>query len=92
MLGIRLQPEDEAALERHARALGRPKSAVARDWIRERLGTETIAAQLRVSSRFLANFANGEELTDIDRATDDWLSMLDQEDGGYDWGPAGPPA
>jgi predicted transcriptional regulator len=95
MLGIRLSPEAEEALERHARALGRGKSVIAREWIMERLERESIDAQLRRASRLLsqADARNPDHDPAIEEARlTDWLRALDEEDGGYDWGPTGPPA
>jgi predicted transcriptional regulator len=66
MLGIRLKPEEEAALERHARALGRPKSALVRDWIRERLERDSIDAQMRRTAKILASHDRAEDYIESD--------------------------
>ncbi len=91
MLGIRLDARAEERLSRFAREAGRPKSALARDWINDRLDREEIdrkiynaAALDRDERARLIDVAAGD-------ATDAWLRMLDAEDGGYDWGPDGPP-
>ena len=68
MLGVRLKPEEEARLERHARDVGRPKSAIVRDWIVERLERDSVEAELRRTAKLLAAH---------DRATDDIDSDLD---------------
>ena len=91
MLGIRLAPEDEEQLARFAREAGRPKSVIARDWIRDRLRREAIDRKIRNAASLDAE----ERRSLIDSASADatgaWLRWLDAEDGGYDWGPAGPP-
>ena len=89
MLGIRLSDEAEARLERHARALGRGKSVVAREWILERLERESVDDEMRRASELVAADASTDRpWNDV---ADAWLSALDAEDGGYDWGPEGPP-
>jgi predicted transcriptional regulator len=91
MLGIRLSPDAETRLARYAREVGRPKSVVARDWIIDRLDREDIDDKIRNAAALDAG-----ERTEIanraaDEATTAWLRWLDAEDGGYDWGPEGPP-
>ena len=54
MLGIRLSAEAESALANHARAMGRPKSSLARQWVLERLERESIDAQVRRAAQILA--------------------------------------
>jgi predicted transcriptional regulator len=54
MLGIRLDPETEKRLDRHARELGRPKSVLARDWIVERLERDALDMQLRRAAQVAA--------------------------------------
>lgn len=92
MLGIRLSEETEQELDRHARALGRPKSVIAREWIVERLERELVDAEMRRVAQFLAA-ADREKRDSWDYAalSDDFLRALDEEDGGYEWGPDGPP-
>ncbi|MGJ3626103.1 ribbon-helix-helix protein, CopG family [Sphingomonas sp. MMS24-JH45] len=90
MLGIRLKPEEEERLERHARDLGRPKSAIVREWIVERLERDSVDAQLRRAAQILA-------ASERDRQQRPWVvpipcSPRSTIDGGYDWGPEGPPA
>jgi predicted DNA-binding protein len=91
MLGIRLDAAAEERLARHARETGRPKSVIARDWIMERLAREDVDDLIRRASELDA----GERRHAIEQAqgdaTDAWLRALDAEDGGYDWGPDGPP-
>jgi predicted transcriptional regulator len=92
MLGIRLSDETEALLARHARALGRPKSAIARDWIVERLHRESIDEQMRRAAIAIANHpSERQRLAESEQDVGEWLKWLDEEDGGYDWGPEGPP-
>lgn len=92
MLGIRLSRDAEEMLERHARAMGRGKSVIAREWIIERLKRESVDEEMRRASERLAQAATADELSEVDANTDDILRLLDEEDGGYDWGPNGPPA
>ncbi len=90
MLGIRLSADAEAALGRHAKALGRGKSVIAREWILERLESEGVDRKLR---RIAAHFALADGKTPSeDAAGKDWFEALDAEDGGFDWGDEGPPA
>ena len=91
MLGIRLSREAEERLERHARATGRAKSTLAREWILDRLQRESVDGDMRRAAELLAKTLSGEELRDAEAATAEWLRLLDEEDGGYDWGPEGPP-
>ena len=91
MLGIRLSPESERELERHARALGRGKSVVAREWILERLQRESIDQRMRRAAAFLATADTGDDQKERDAAARAWFEALDAEDGGFDWGQAGPP-
>lgn len=92
MLGIRLDAETEKRLARHARATGRAKSVIARDWIVERLERESIDEEMRRAAEALSNSLTTQEQAWSDAATSEWLHLLDEEDGGYDWGPKGPPA
>ena len=83
MLGIRLQPEQEAMLARHARDVGRPKSNVARDWILERLEHESIDAEMRLAARVVREADKIDTMVDRDAELSAWLAALDREDGGY---------
>jgi hypothetical protein len=87
MLGIRL-PADA---EERARAIGRGKSVVAREWILERLERESVDDEMRRAAEIVSRRTSQEESTELNAAADEWLRMLDEEDGGYDWGPKGPP-
>ena len=69
MLGIRLSTEDEAKLDRFAREVQRPKSALARDWILERLNRESIDEMMRKEAKLLALHYRPEE--DIEADWDD---------------------
>jgi len=91
MLGIRLSAEAEARLSRYARETGRPKSVLARDWILERLEREDIDDKIRNAAALDAQ--EREQIIEhaANDATSAWLRWLDAEDGGYDWGPDGPP-
>ena len=92
MLGLRLSREVEDSLDRYARDVGRSKSVIVRDWIVERLQRDSIDEQMRRAAQILASEDHPLDDIDGDESTDDWLRMLDAEDGGYDWGPNGPPA
>jgi predicted transcriptional regulator len=91
MLGIRLSEDAEARLSAHARNAGRAKSVVAREWILERLERENVDSELRRQSELISASMTPEEIAWLERRTNEWLRMLDEEDGGYDWGPEGPP-
>jgi predicted transcriptional regulator len=92
MLGIKLRSEDEHRLSRFAHELRRPKSSLAREWILDRLDREEIDRKIADASALDA----GERARIVDiaggDALDAYLRWLDAEDGGYDWGPKGPPA
>ena len=92
MLGIRLTDEAEERLARYARDVGRPKSVIARDWITERLDRETVDDLIRNAARLHADDRDAVIRQAAMDATDAHLRWLDGEDGGYDWGPEGPPA
>lgn len=66
MLGIRLKPDAEDKLSRYARALGRQKSAVARDWILERLERESIDEKMRRAAQILAAHDREEDYIESD--------------------------
>jgi predicted transcriptional regulator len=91
MLGIRLDAVSEERLARHARETGRPKSVIARDWIVERLNREDVDGLIRRASELDAEKHRRVFEQAQHDATDAWLQALDAEDGGYDWGPGGPP-
>ena len=91
MLGIRLSADEEDRLARHAREAGRPKSAVARNWIIERLEREEIDELIRNAATLHASERERVIHVAAADATAAHLRLLDAEDGGYDWGPDGPP-
>lgn len=91
MLGVRLPEDVERKLDRHAREVGRAKSMIVRDWIVERLERDSIDAQLSRAAAVLAAHETPASAPARDQETDAWLAKLDEEDGGYDWGPNGPP-
>ena len=91
MLGIRLSPDAEKRLERHARETGRPKSVIARDWIMDRLEREEVDELMRVAARVHRADGEGESARAAAASSAAYLQWLDEEDGGYDWGPEGPP-
>lgn len=92
MLGIRLSEDAERRLTRHAREAGRPKSVVARDWILDRLEREEVDQQIRRAAALHAQYATATARRASIAASDAFSRLLDAEDGGYDWGPEGPPA
>ncbi len=91
MLGIRLPEEAEKRLERHAKSLGRGKSVVAREWILDRLDREEMDAKIRDAAALHAGEREEIVRRAWDEATAAWLRAVDAADGGYDWGPSGPP-
>jgi predicted transcriptional regulator len=91
MLGLRLSTEEELRFERYAKSIGRPKSTLAREWIMQRLERESLSAEFRRQAASLAASVTPEEIAWLEAETDAWLRSLDEEDGGYDWGPEGPP-
>ena len=91
MLGLRLKPEDEDRLSRHARDLGRSKSAIVREWIVDRLEREDIDEQIKRAAALHATDWTQADQRRADANTDAHLRDLDEEDGGYDWGADGPP-
>jgi predicted DNA-binding protein len=91
MLGIRLSQEAEERLARHSRELGRPKSVIARDWIMERLEREDVDELIRNAARLHARHYDDAARQAAIAAASAHLQWLDAEDGGYDWGPEGPP-
>lgn len=91
MLGIRLSADEEERLARHAREHGRPKSALAREWIVQRLERESIDRKIADAATLHASERNEVVRQAWNDASDAWLRALDAEDGGYDWGPDGPP-
>ena len=91
MLAIKLEPQDEIRLAQLAKDLGRVTNDVVRDWVLARMDREDVDAKIRNFASLdaeercrIAEIAGGD-------ATDAWLRALDAEDGGYDWGPGGPP-
>lgn len=92
MLGVRLKPATEVKLDRHARAVGRPKSSLVRDWIEERLEHDSVDAQVQRAAEHIARHEANRDRQVSGEATSAFLRMLDNLDGGYEWGPEGPPA
>jgi predicted transcriptional regulator len=66
MLGIRLSAETERLLDRHARELGKPKSALARQWIVERLERESVDREMRAAAQILALHDREEDYIEAD--------------------------
>ena len=69
MLGVRLSAEVEAQLDRYAKDVRRPKSAIVREWITERLERESIDEMMREAAKQLALHYRPEE--DIEADWDD---------------------
>lgn len=90
MLGVRLDPETERALADAARDEGKSKSELVRHWIKQKLKKRAMAEQV-LTSPVWQRPLSPEAKQALDRATDAYLAALDAEDGGYDWGPEGPP-
>lgn len=91
MLGVRLDPDEERRLNKVARETGRTKSGLAREWIRDRLEREEIDQKVARAAELDAQEHTAPTKRAPNDATGAWLRWLDEEDGGYDWGPAGPP-
>jgi predicted DNA-binding protein len=91
MLGIRLKPDEEDRLDRHAKALGRPKSVLVREWINERLERDSIDSRIASAARVIAEHERASDRSVTINASAAYLRRLDELDGGYDWGPKGPP-
>jgi len=92
MLGVRLKPDEEEALERHARSVGKPKSTLVREWIMDRLEREEIDRKIANAAALDAEERRGLTARAGEEVTIAYMRWLDAEDGGYDWGPNGPPA
>lgn len=69
MLGVRLDPETEKALAAHAARVGRTKSAIVRDWVREALKLEARETWVRKAAKHLAVHNRRED--DIESDFDD---------------------
>ena len=91
MLGIRLSAHEEDRLARYAREHGRPKSALARDWIVERLDRDDIDEKIRAAAELHARHETADSRAAALAASSAFIRWLDAVDGGYDWGPDGPP-
>lgn len=92
MLGVRLNPDEENRLSRFARETGRPKSTLVREWIIDRLDREEIDRKIADAAALDARERGKPNRRTAGEGTSAWLRWLDEEDGGYDWGPDGPPA
>ncbi|MFC3581265.1 hypothetical protein [Sphingomonas hylomeconis] len=86
-----MSDDAEDRLTRYARDVGRPKSVIARDWIIERLEREAIDDLLRNASKLHRADRDHALNSAAAEASAAHLRWLDAEDGGYDWGPEGPP-
>ena len=92
MLGIRLNPAVEERFERFVRRRGQRKSDVGRTAIIEYMDRHEAEGEFLRQVRLLNEVPLSEaEQKEAERRTNDWLAALDAEDGGYDWGPEGPP-
>jgi predicted transcriptional regulator len=91
MLGVRLKPDEERALARHARAMGKPKSTLAREWIMDRLEREEIDRKIAHAAALDAQAHRPLADRFAEESAAAFLRWLDAEDGGYDWGAKGPP-
>lgn len=91
MLGVRLKPQDEERLARYARDAGRSKSTIVREWIVDQLERRDVDELIRRAARLHAEAFTAAEGQRARALSDAHLRDLDIEDGGYDWGPEGPP-
>lgn len=90
MLGVRLKPDEEAMLERHAKSVGRTKSALVREWINERLARELDLAKLRRAVDIINAATTADDYAWHAARASETARHLDEEDGGFDWGPGAP--
>lgn len=88
MLGVKLGPELEARFQRFAHRLGRRRSDIGRAAIIEYLDRYENEDEFDRQLRTLAESTPDEDAYIAEKRTDAWLCALDEEDGGYDWGPS----
>lgn len=67
------------------------KSAVAREWIVQRLQRDDIDQRVRTAAEVNACAETAETRRAALATSDAFSRYLDALDGGYDWGPEGPP-
>lgn len=91
MLGLRLEPELQQQLTTLSRRIGRSKSEIAREAVREYLVRHDDEAEFRRQVIALNDSYTPEDVASHDARVSEWLRALDEEDGGYDWGENGPP-
>lgn len=91
MLGLRLEPALANQLDAFARQTKRTRSSIARDAVREYLDRHSIEAEFQRQVAVLNSRRSDEDEAWQAAQADAFLRGLDEEDGGYDWGPAGPP-
>ena len=92
MLGLRLEPELQRQLATLARRTGRSKSDIAREAVRDYLDRHDDDAEFRRQVFLLQQGHTEEDAALAAARTVEWVRILDEEDGGYDWGEGGPPA
>ena len=90
-LGLRLEPRLGSQLASLSRRTGRSKSDIAREAVREYLDRHDEDAEFRRQVALLNQGYSADDRARRAVMTSDWLRGLDAEDGGYDWGPDGPP-
>ena len=92
MIALELPADVEGRLGELADEIGKTRTGLAHDWIIERLNREALNRKIRDNS--FVNEAERQHAIEVTGgdATDAWLRWLDAEDGGYNWGPNGPPA
>ena len=91
MLGLRLEAELQQQLATHSRRTGRSKSEIAREAVREYLVRHDGEAEFKRQVAALNDGYTPEDIARQGARTSEWLRLLDEEDGGYDWGENGPP-
>ncbi len=89
MLGLRLDVQLCEQLAALARQSGRSKSDLAREAVRDYLVRHDQDLEFKRQVALLNIY--GDDETAARGSTSEWLRLLDEEDGGYDWGPDGPP-
>ena len=81
MLGLRLDAEMTAHLDRFSKATRRSKSDIARDAMREYLARHTVDEEYRRQVRAIAAAVNAADLAQVDAVHDDLMAS----EPDYDW-------
>lgn len=91
-LHLRLEPDVDAMLDRVSAERGKSRTEIARIAVRRYLEECDPAFRAELERQIAIPPSLSDEDKDwLDGNLDDLLQTLDEEDGGYDWGPDGPP-